>query len=91
MMLAAKLSGMLGFIDRNDVERVTSILARAGLPVSAPDLGVARYLELMGHDKKVEAGKLRFVLLKRLGKAIVSDSVEQTLLAELLSERPSTV
>jgi len=91
MVLAAELSRMLGLIDHHDVERVTGILARAGLPTSAPDLGVDRYLELMGHDKKVEGGKLRFVLLKRLGEAFVSDRVQNAALAGLLGRRLSAV
>lgn len=89
MALAAELSGMLGLIDLRDVERVTSILTRARLPTVAPDLGVDRYLELMGHDKKVEGGKLRFVLLKRLGDGFVSDRVEDAALAGLLGRRLS--
>jgi 3-dehydroquinate synthase len=33
-------------------------------------LGVERYLDLMGHDKKVIEGRLRLVLLKQLGEAV---------------------
>ena len=33
-------------------------------------MGVDRYIELMGHDKKVIGGRLRLVLLKRLGEAV---------------------
>ena len=36
-----------------------------------PDLGGARYLELMRHDKKAEAGEIRFVVLEGLGRASV--------------------
>jgi len=39
------------------------------LPVIGAPLGPDRYLDLMGHDKKVIAGRLRLVLLKRLGEA----------------------
>jgi 3-dehydroquinate synthetase len=55
-----------------DVERVSCLLAHAGLPVTAPALGVDRYLELMGLDKKVEGGRLRLVLLRRIGEAYVT-------------------
>jgi 3-dehydroquinate synthase len=47
------------------------LLERAGLPVRAPALGAARYLELMGRDKKAEAGQVRFVVLEALGRAVV--------------------
>lgn len=36
-----------------------------------PRLGAACYLELMAHDKKVEAGKLRLVLLREVGRAVI--------------------
>jgi 3-dehydroquinate synthase len=47
-------------------------LRRAGLPTAAPPIGAARALELMGMDKKVLQGRIRLVLLRRLGAGIVS-------------------
>lgn len=70
-MMAAELSRARGWLDDSDVERCERIHVAAGLPVRGPDLGVGRYLELMAHDKKVEAGRLRLVLLKRIGEAVV--------------------
>jgi 3-dehydroquinate synthase len=72
MMMAADLSARLGHLPAADVERVRRIIARAGLPVSGPALGAARYLQLMRVDKKADAGAIRYVLLKRLGQAFVA-------------------
>jgi len=69
-LMAAELSRRLGWLAAADVERVRELLRRAGLPVVAPALGVERYLDFMGHDKKVIAGKLRLVLLQRIGVAV---------------------
>ncbi len=69
-MMAAELSRRLGWLTDADVARVRALLTHAKLPVAGPALGAARYLDLMGHDKKVIAGRLRLVLLKRLGAAI---------------------
>jgi 3-dehydroquinate synthase len=69
-MMATELSRRLGWLDDADVERVRNLFERAKLPVSGPALGTDRYLDLMGHDKKVIAGRLRLVLLKRLGTAV---------------------
>jgi 3-dehydroquinate synthase len=69
-VMAAELSRRMGWIDAGDVTRVRDLLARAGLPVRGAPLGADRYLDLMGHDKKVIAGRLRLVLLKRLGEAV---------------------
>ncbi|MDQ1311185.1 MAG: 3-dehydroquinate synthase, partial [Pseudomonadota bacterium] len=67
-----ELSQRLGWLAAADVERVRTLLLRSGLPTVAPVIGAARALELMGMDKKVLAGRLRLVLVKRLGEGVVS-------------------
>jgi 3-dehydroquinate synthetase len=59
-------------------------IARAGLPVKPPALGVARYLALTSRDKKVAAGAIRFVLLRALGDAFVTADVPEADLAAML-------
>ena len=51
-------------IGRTDVERIRKIYLCAGLPAVAPNLGPEKYLSLMGLDKKVEGGNMRFILLQ---------------------------
>ncbi len=70
-VMAAELSHRLGWLADADIERVSALLAAAGLPIRGPALGADRYLDLMGHDKKVVAGRLRLVLLRRLGEAVI--------------------
>jgi 3-dehydroquinate synthase len=77
IVMAAELSRRLGWLSPVDVDRVRALLRRAGLPVIGPNLGAARYLELMSHDKKVIAGSLRLILLKALGDAVTSADVPQ--------------
>ena len=71
-MMAAVLSQLMGWLSAADVERIRSLFVRAGIPVVAPVLGAERYLELMSHDKKVIAGRMRLVLLKSLGCAVTA-------------------
>jgi 3-dehydroquinate synthase len=85
MVLALRLSQRLGLISLDDVRRATTLIEAAGVPVRAPDFGLDRYLELMGHDKKVEDGRLRFVLLKGIGEAFLSDQVPRAALADVLA------
>jgi 3-dehydroquinate synthase len=75
MVLAAELSVRVSGLAPADGARVQELLRRAQLPVRAPPFGVRRYLELMGRDKKVEAGRLRFVVLQALGHAAVRDDI----------------
>ncbi|MBK8016376.1 MAG: 3-dehydroquinate synthase [Betaproteobacteria bacterium] len=87
MVLAARASRELGHLPEREVARIEAILERARLPVNAPGLPLAQWLDLMGHDKKVEGGKLRFVLLRALGDAYVDGSVPPDVLARVLSAR----
>jgi 3-dehydroquinate synthase len=83
-IMAADLSRRLGWISEQDVERVKKIFVRAGLPIVAPKLGFEKYVQLMGLDKKVADGKIRFVLLKAVGHAVIADNVPANLLAQTL-------
>ena len=76
-VMAADLSRRLGWLSDADVARVRSIHERAGLPVKGAALGAERYLELMAHDKKVSDGTLRLVLLKQIGRAVISAEASQ--------------
>ena len=86
-MMAAELSRRLGWISAADVARVDDLFTRAGLPVFGPAMDVDRYLELMQHDKKVQNGKLRLVLFKEIGQAVVSDGAPPALIAEAIMAR----
>lgn len=72
-LIAAELSCILGWLTAEDVSRIEKIFLRAGLPVLGAPLGAERYLELMRHDKKVQDGKMRLVLLQKIGQAVMSD------------------
>jgi 3-dehydroquinate synthase len=86
MVMAAVLSHRLGWLAAADVQRIRELLRRAGLPVQPPRLGSARVRELMGMDKKVLEGRIRLVLLRRLGEATVTAEYATDALAETLHE-----
>jgi 3-dehydroquinate synthase len=84
MAMAAEMSRRLGWLREADVARVRSLLARAGLPTDPPSLGHDRFLELMRMDKKVKAGRIRLVLLRRVGEAVCTGDYEDGVLAGML-------
>ena len=86
LVMAARLSVEMGLLDIESAERVSSLLRSAGLPVTAPAISVARMEELMGMDKKVAAGRRRFVVLDGLGKARLTDEVPIDCLRKTLVE-----
>ncbi|SFU95736.1 3-dehydroquinate synthase [Pseudoduganella namucuonensis] len=83
MVMAADLSQRMGYIDAETVERLRALVAAAGLPVAAPDLGAERWLELMEVDKKNEGGAIKFILLKPLGAPKITNAPQELLLATL--------
>ena len=85
MVMAAELSARAGTLSREDAERVKHLIARAGLPVQGPSLGIERYLELMQVDKKAAAGKVRFILLDGLGRAKLRGDLDDKLIRESIA------
>lgn len=71
MVMAAHLSLRLGLLERAFVDRLTDLIAQAGLPVKGPRLGVQTYLEHMRVDKKSQNGQIRFVVINTPGHAEV--------------------
>ncbi|MGB7535379.1 MAG: 3-dehydroquinate synthase [Azonexus sp.] len=86
-LIAAELSRRLGWLDAEAVLRIERLFVRAGLPVRGAPLGAARYLALMRHDKKVQDGKLRLVLLKRIGSAVVSEEADEATIVAAIEAR----
>jgi 3-dehydroquinate synthase len=84
-MLAADLSRRMGWLSAADVERIERSFQSGGLPTKAPALGVEKYLDLMGLDKKVADGKIRLILLKSIGKAVMTGDYPQDLLQKTLA------
>ena len=85
MLLAAQLSADLGWLTPVQVEQVAALLEKAELPLAPPaGMTPAQFRELMAHDKKVLDGQLRLVLLKDLGKAVVTADYDAACLDALL-------
>ena len=84
-MMAADLSQRMGWLTQAEVSRIQHSFEAANLPITAPSLGVDRYLDLMGLDKKVENGKIRLVLQQGIGKAVITSDYDAEKLKKTLS------
>jgi 3-dehydroquinate synthase len=82
-IMAADLSHRMGWISETDFVRIRCLFEQAGLPIVAPALGADKYLQLMSLDKKVQDGKIRFVLLRTIGQAVISEAPPELLLQTL--------
>jgi 3-dehydroquinate synthase len=85
MLMAADLSARQGWLNRTQVARIRRLLIAARLPVhTPPELNSDRFLEFMAVDKKVQAGKIRLVLLTNIGASRISNDYDPALLRETL-------
>jgi 3-dehydroquinate synthase len=96
MVLAAEFSVSLGMISQGDADRVERHLAAVGLPTRLQDIagftqeGLAdadALLALMAQDKKVKRGKLTFILLEAVGRAVIANDVEPSLVRDFLKAK----
>lgn len=79
MMCAARLAELMGRIDPLVTARQHALLQAVGLPLSPPSLDLNQLMGLMMHDKKVEYGRLRFILPDRLGNVELVGDVDSDL------------
>ena len=85
MCMAAAMSARLGWLNQDQVRRVDTLVAAAGLPVRPPDdVSPERFTELMAVDKKVMDGQLRLVLLKDIGNSVVTANFDPEALKQTL-------
>lgn len=96
MVLAAEFSAQLGMISEQDAARVSRHLAEVGLPTHLQDVaGFAQegladadaLLALMAQDKKVKRGRLTFILLEAVGRAVIANDVEPSLVRDFLKAK----
>jgi len=77
MVLAAELSVRLKLFSEEERERLVALIRAAGLPTNLkPDDPATETLyTAMFKDKKMEAGKLRFIVANKIGKASITTDV----------------
>ena len=83
MVMAADLSTRLGLLSESSRDRLVKVTREAKLPTRAPALGEERYIDLMRVDKKAEGGEIKFILLKKIGEAVITGVPEADLRATL--------
>ena len=85
LVLAARLSHMMGMLSESDVIRTVSICERANLPVQPPKgMTPNDFLERMAIDKKNIDGRLRLGLMRSLGVAFVEEQAPMAVLDSVL-------
>lgn len=86
MVAAGKIAVTMDLWTAEEAKRQDALIAKAGLPTDIPgDLAIADILEIIKSDKKVKAGKVRFILPTAIGKVTITDQVTPEIITEALS------
>ncbi len=89
MALAFRFSAAEGLCDAQEARRAAAAIAAAGLPTTLAEVrpetfDTAQLVRHMAQDKKAEAGRLTFILARRLGEAFVAKDVDADAVAGFL-------
>jgi 3-dehydroquinate synthase len=88
MVMAADLSARLGYITWQEAARAKALIERAGLPVVPPEqMSAQDFLKLMSFDKKVQGGKIRFILMQGLGGSVIESNIDASMLEQTLEAK----
>ncbi len=86
MLMAGDLSCRMSMLTEADVHRIDNIIDAAQLPTRSPSkMDYDVFMKYMSVDKKVEAGAIRFVLLKAIGKSVITSDYDPALLRQTIT------
>ena len=81
MLMAARLSAL----SNEDLARLKNLLTSVGLPTTQTEIQAEKLFEAMKLDKKIQAKKLRFILLKSIGESYIDEDVSDVSVMEVLN------
>ncbi|MCR5403874.1 MAG: 3-dehydroquinate synthase [Butyrivibrio sp.] len=83
---AAFISWKRGLLSMDEFYEIRDMFVPFGLPISIDSVDKEDILNLTKSDKKADSDKIRFVLLKKIGKAIIDDTVTRQEMSDALDE-----
>ncbi len=86
MICASYISKERGLISENDYELIRNMLKKYGFPTRVEGLDIFSILEVSKSDKKMENGVVKFILLKKLGEAVIDKTVTYDEMTQALKE-----
>ncbi len=85
-VVAACISYKKGYLSDEEFYEIRDMFVPFGLPISLEDIDKDKVIEYMKSDKKNSSGRLRFILLKKIGKGFISEDVSYDEVREALEE-----
>lgn len=84
LLMAAAMSRECGLMNAAEVVRVQRLIERTGLPTHIESVSPESALEHMRIDKKVQSGRIRLILMRKIGESFITadypqDALDRTL------------
>jgi 3-dehydroquinate synthase len=86
MTAAAGIAVQMELMDKENAVRLEKLLKKAGLPTKLPQMEVKQVMQMMRYDKKVQGGKIRFVLPRAIGQVFITDEMSPAVIEKVLGE-----
>jgi 3-dehydroquinate synthase len=87
MVAAGQIAANLGMWTAEQTARQNTVIAKAGLPTKLPSgLDIEAIIDALQIDKKVKAGKVRFILPTEIGAVTITDQVPSDTIRQVLQE-----
>ncbi len=77
MILAAKLSVQKGFISQSVYEDICDLITMFPFPDFPEEMDIPKVVKITKNDKKMAAGKIKFILMRNIGEAFIDTSVTE--------------
>jgi 3-dehydroquinate synthase len=84
MRVAARISVLMGLLAVSQELRINQLISAAGLPEKIVGVRLPKIMDLMRHDKKFTAGHNRFVLVPKIGQAVVVNDIPEQLITKAI-------
>lgn len=81
---AALISQKMGLITESEVKRIKSLIEKLGLPLYAEKCTAENMYNILFHDKKVVDGKIKWVLIDKIGHTVIRDDVPMEIVKNVL-------
>jgi 3-dehydroquinate synthase len=86
MVAAGKIAIQMGLWTQEEAKRQDVLIEKTGLPTDIPaELKIDAILETIKSDKKVKAGKVRFILPTTIGRVMITNQVTSESITEALA------
>lgn len=83
---AAYISYKRGMLAMEEYYEIRDMFVPFCLPISVDDIKPEEIVSLTRADKKREDGRIKFILLKRIGKAVIDDTVTEQEILDAVNE-----